>query len=158
MTNPAPRGPVRHWLALRAGGVALGAAIAGSAPGAEIVFPNALNGKPMETALRPGEPETAALKEFKSTGVNGYVGDAAAITQGKALYEQWCQVCHNADASGKMGPSLRGPTFVYPQTATDVGMFAVMYGGAFGAMQAFSRREITQDEMLKVIAYVRSLK
>ncbi len=77
--------------------------------------------------------------------------------EGKALFEQWCQVCHNADGKGKMGPSLLGPKYTYPQSATDPGMFAVIYGGASGAMQPFSKREITQDEILKVIAYVRSL-
>jgi cytochrome c-L len=56
-----------------------------------------------------------------------------------------------------MGPSLVGDKFTYPQSATDVGMFAVIYGGAGGAMQPFAKREITQDEILKVIAYVRSL-
>ena len=37
-------------------------------------------------------------------------------------------------------------------------MFEILYGGASGAMQSFSRHGKTQDQMLKVIAYVRSLK
>lgn len=124
---------------------------------AAVVFPDTFDGKPLDTTLRPGEPDTDALRRFKATGVNAYRDDKKALGEGKALYEQWCQVCHEANGKGKMGPSLLGPAYAYPQTANDVGMFAVIYGGASGAMQAFSKREITQDEMLKVIAYVRSL-
>ena len=45
----------------------------------------------------------------------------------------------------------------YAQTASDPGMFAIIYGGAKGAMQPFSAREVSQDEMLKIVAYVRTL-
>ena len=50
-----------------------------------------------------------------------------------------------------------GTDWTYPRSATDVGMFEVIYGGASGAMQSFARRGMTQDQMLKIIAYVRSL-
>ena len=56
-----------------------------------------------------------------------------------------------------MGPPLIGGNFIYPQTADDVGMFAIIYAGASGAMQSFAARGMTQDDMLKVIAYVRRL-
>jgi len=36
-------------------------------------------------------------------------------------------------------------------------MFAIIYGGANGAMQSFHRRCVKQDEMLRMIAYVRTL-
>lgn len=122
-----------------------------------VVFPHPFDGKPIATPLKAGEAETEALRRFKSNGVNLYRQEAKAVAEGKALYEQWCQVCHNADGTGKMGPSLVGKSFTYPQTATDAGMFAIVYGGASGAMQAFAPREITQDEMLRIIAYVRSI-
>ena len=56
-----------------------------------------------------------------------------------------------------MGPTLVGKDVVYKQALTDPGMFAIIYGGANGAMQPFSKRGMKQDEMLKIIAYVRSL-
>ena len=121
------------------------------------VFKHAFDGAPIDVTLKPGETETPALKEFKQTGTNVYRGDQAAVKSGMALYDQWCQVCHGADAKGKMGPPLVGGKHIYPQTATDVGMFSIIYAGASGAMQAFSKRDLTQDEMLKIIAYVRSL-
>jgi cytochrome c-L len=36
-------------------------------------------------------------------------------------------------------------------------MFAMIYGGASGSMQSFRRRGMKQDEMLRIIAYVRTL-
>lgn len=121
------------------------------------VFKHPIDGAPIEVPLKAGEKETPALKEFKQTGTNTYRDNAAAVQSGKALYEQWCQACHNADATGKMGPPLVGGQYIYPQTATDVGMFSIIYAGASGAMQPFSKRDVTQDDMLKIIAYIRSL-
>ena len=40
----------------------------------------------------------------------------------------------------------------------DIGMFEIVYGGSAGAMQSFARRGMSQDDMLKIIAYVRSLR
>jgi cytochrome c-L len=129
------------------------AAVAADKP----VFRHPFDGKPIEVPLKPGEKETPALKQFKQTGVNVYRNDASAVQAGKALYEQWCQACHNSDASGKIGPPLIGGQHIYPQTSDDVGMFSIIYAGASGAMQPFSVRDLSQDEMLRIIAYVRSL-
>ena len=56
-----------------------------------------------------------------------------------------------------MGPALVGEDIVYPQALTDPGMFSIIYGGASGAMQSFFRRGMQQDQMLRIIAYVRTL-
>jgi cytochrome c-L len=42
--------------------------------------------------------------------------------------------------------------------ATDVGTFAAIFGAAAGAMASFRKRDMAQEDMLKIIAYVRSLK
>jgi cytochrome c-L len=121
------------------------------------VFKDPLGGKPIEVPLKAGESETPALKQFKETGENIYRKDPAALQGGKALYEQWCASCHNTDAAGKLGPPLIGQQHIYPQTSDDVGMFSIIYAGASGAMQPFSKRDLSQDDMLKIIAYIRSL-
>lgn len=139
------------WVAAAA--LLVGGVVAADKP----VFKHPFDGAPIETPLKPGETQTPALARFKETGVNAYRGDVAALADGKAQYNQWCQVCHAADASGNMGPALTGKNHVYPQTSTDVGMFAIIYAGASGAMQPFSKQDLTQDDMLKIIAYVRSL-
>ena len=70
----------------------------------------------------------------------GYRGDADAITDGKKLYTSNCIVCHGADGTGKMGPTIVGKDVVHKQVLTDPGMFAIIHGGASGTMQSFHRR------------------
>lgn len=120
-------------------------------------FKSPLDNSPMTFAPQAGEVETSAVKNFKATGVNEYRGNADAIADGKKLYTENCSVCHGADGTGKMGPTLVGKDVVYPQALTDPGMFSIIYGGASGAMQSFFRRGMKQDDMLRIIAYVRTL-
>ena len=120
-------------------------------------FKNPLDNSPMTFELKPGEVETPALKKFKETGANDYRGDADAVAEGKKLYTTNCIICHGADGTGKMGPTLIGKDVIYKQVLTDPGMFSLIYGGASGAMQSFSRRGMKQDQMLRIVAYVRTL-
>ncbi len=146
------RGPRKWAFALALFG------FAASSLQAEIVFRHALDNSVLDVKPRPGEVETEAVKEFKATGKNPYIGNEQALADGKKLYQTNCQSCHLPDGSGRMGPSLIGDNWVRERAATDVGMFEIIYGGASGAMQSFARRGMTQDEMLHIIAYVRSLK
>ncbi len=149
---------------MRAGGAALfglWAACVVAAPEARsdpVVFRHVLDNSPLEVKPRPNEVETEAVKRFKETGQNPYAGEEAALAEGKKLYQTNCQACHLPDGSGRIGPSLIDGSWKYERVATDVGMFEIIYGGASGAMQSFSRRGMTQDQILKVMAYVRSLK
>jgi len=60
-----------------------------------------------------------------------------------------------SDGSGRIGPNLVDGRHQYPQITADVGLFEVVFGGASGAMQPFSKR-LSQDHSLKVNAYVRT--
>jgi cytochrome c-L len=138
----------------------LGLAVAGFVPGslaAAVAFRHIAFGTALDTTPRPGEAVTEAVTRFHETGQNPYVGDAAAVADGKRLYETWCQSCHMPDGSGRIGPSLIGSQHIYERAATDVGLFEAVFGGALGAMQSF-RDRLTQDEILRLNAYVRRLR
>ena len=120
-------------------------------------FKSPLDNSPITFQLLPGEVETPAVKNFKATGVNEYRDNADAIAEGKKLYVSNCIVCHGADGTGKMGPTLIGKDVIYPQALTDPGMFSIIYDGAGGAMQSFFRRGMKQDQILRIVAYVRTL-
>jgi cytochrome c-L len=120
-------------------------------------FKSPLDGSPITFKLQSGEVETPVVVKFKKTGVNDYRGNAEAIKDGKALYEDNCIICHGADGKGKLGPTLVGDKLIYKQAKSDPGMFAIIYGGASGAMQSFANRGMKQDDMLKIVAYVRTL-
>jgi cytochrome c-L len=151
-----PRGRRRTTLATLGSLAALGGWLS-SAPATEISFRHIVDDSPLDVSLRPNEPATEAVRRFHATGVDPYTGDAAALAEGKRLYETWCQSCHLPDGTGRIGPSLVSDVHAYPRTKTDVGMFEIVIAGGTGAMQPF-RDRLSQDEILKVIAYVRSLK
>jgi len=120
-------------------------------------FTSVIDDSPLDVKPLPGEELSPAVQKFYATGENPYDGDASALTEGKTLYAANCQACHLPDGSGRIGPSLIGDTHHYPRFTTDKGMFEIIYGGATGAMQPFGKR-LKQDEILKIMAFVRSLK
>lgn len=123
---------------------------------APVVFKHAFDDSVLDVSPKPGETFTSALESFHASGNDPYVGDANATAQGKELYDSWCQGCHMPDGSGHMGPSLIDDVYLYDRVPTDAGLFEVIFAGAGGAMQSFATR-MTQDEMLKVVAYIRAL-
>jgi cytochrome c-L len=115
----------------RASGAAVARAAAGLSLVAGVLAPGALAAvavrhnafeTPLDVTPPSGEVVTPAVARFHETGQNPYVGDAAAVAQGKQLYETWCQSCHMPDGSGRIGPSLIGPQRIHERTATDVGL------------------------------------
>lgn len=138
-----------------AAAVAASTSIALSA--AQPQFTSVIDDGPLEVKTLPGETITAAVQKFYETGEDPYKGDATALAEGKQIYEANCQTCHMPDGSGRIGPSLIEDTHHYDRFITDKGIFEIIYGGATGAMQPFGKR-LKQDDILKVISYVRSLK
>jgi cytochrome c-L len=126
---------------------------------AAIAFKNALDDTPLDVTPEPGETVTDAVKQFHETGVNPYDGNAEAIADGKSLYTSNCQLCHSDTLQGGAfgAPSLIDDKVRHSRVVDDIGMFEVIYGGGAGAMAGFKGR-LAQDQILKVIAYVRSMK
>jgi cytochrome c-L len=110
--------------------------------------------------------DTPAAKEFLATGKNPYIGNAEAVAKGKKIFGMYsCTQCHGPEAKGQVGPGLVGPTFRYPKDATNKGMFETVWNGTNGGMGAKGiglmdatdpKNGITPDELLKVIAWIRS--
>jgi cytochrome c-L len=143
----------RAVIVLSAAMISIGVAAAAGMP----KFTSAFDDSPLEVKPLPNEKITEAVESFYATGENPYRTDAAALADGKKLYLENCQACHLPDGSGRIGPSLIGDDHHYERFTTDKGIFEIVYGGASGAMQPFGKR-LTQDEVLRVTAYVRTLK
>lgn len=162
------------WMALLLGVFALGACgkkdsgAEGSAEapaGKTIEFVTTQDGKPLIIDAKLFD--TPAAKEFLATGKNPYVGNTEAIAKGKKIFQLYsCTQCHGPEAKGQVGPGLIGPTFKYPKNATNKGMFETIWHGTNGGMGAKGvglmdptdpKNGITPDELLKVIAWIRSM-
>ena len=125
--------------------------------GGELTFNHVLDKSRIEFIYKPEQQITGAVADFHKTARNAYNGNADAIAEGKQLYEQYCAACHLKDGKGRIGPNLTDNEWLYPQVATDKGMFEIVYAGGAGAMQAFGRR-MTQDQILQLMAYVQTFR
>jgi cytochrome c-L len=134
------------------------AAVASDRAAADVAFLDVLSNKPLDVPLPEGAQRTEAVVHFHKTGENFYSGKGDAIAAGKKIYTGLCASCHLPNATGRLGPSLIDNESKYPRMNTDVGMFEIIYGGGAGAMQAFSKRGMSQDDMLQVMAYINSLR
>lgn len=122
-----------------------------------IVFRHVLDNSPIEFEFKPDQEITEAVETFHQTAKNPYDGNEEAIADGKELYGRLCVACHLKDGTGRIGPNLVDDKYGYDRIATDKGQFEIIYAGGAGAMQAFGRR-ITQDEILRVMAYLDELR
>lgn len=135
-----------------------------AATGKAIAFVKTQDGSPLE--INAALFDTPAAKTFLTTGKNTYVGQEAAIAQGKKIFQLYsCTQCHGPDAGGQVGPALTGPNYNYAKDATNKGMFETVWHGTNGGMGAKGKglmdpsdpnNGITPDELLKVIAWIRS--
>jgi len=131
---------------------------------AAIAFVTTQDSSPLE--IKADYFDTPAAKEFLTTGKNPYIGNAEAIEKGKKIFQLYsCTQCHGPEAKGQVGPGLTGPDYRYPKDATNKGMFETIWHGTNGGMGAKGKglmdptdpsNGITPDELLKVIAWIRS--
>ncbi len=146
-------------------GTASDAGTSSAASGKMVDFVTTQDSKPLviDAALF----DTPAAKEFMTTGKNPYIGNAEAIAKGKKVFQLYsCTQCHGPEAKGQVGPGLVGPDYRYPKDASNKGMFETVWHGTNGGMGAKGiglmdptdpKNGITPDELLKIIAWVRSM-
>jgi len=128
-------------------------------------FVDTKDGKPL--TIKPEFFDTPQSKKFLETGENPYKGDKEAIARGKKVFQLYsCTQCHGGNAQGQTGPGLTGPNYKYAKNSTDKGMFETIWAGTNGGMGAKGKglmdptdpnNGMTPDEVLKVVAWVRSL-
>jgi cytochrome c-L len=123
---------------------------------AEPTFRNAITGMPIDFSFGKKAEPTEAVKHFMSTGENNYNQNEEVIKAGENLFATACSGCHGHHAEGKLGPALGDSYWTYPGGQTDKGLFEIVYDGA-RAMMGPQRNNLTVDEMLTVMAYVRSI-
>lgn len=143
-------------LAAVLGGVA---ALAQPAAGPQtgFVFRNTVTGEQLNVAEgKEGGRDTPAVKDFFQTGKNPYIDDKSCLRNGESLFATSCSGCHGHLAEGKLGPGLNDNYWTYPANTEDTGLFATIFGGANGMMGPHNEN-LTPDEMLQVIAWIRHL-
>lgn len=127
-------------------------------------FVDTKNGQPLKIDSKLFNTEQS--KKFLSTGENPYIGNAEAIASGKKHYQTYsCAQCHGAQAQGQTASGLTGPRYNHSKSATDKGMFEIIYAGTNGGMSGKGQgimdpgnhsNGLSPDETLRVIAWIRS--
>ncbi len=124
---------------------------------AAIEFRGTISGDILDFSDETDGPQTDAVKHFKETGENQYVGNLEQAKAGYVIFSTACAGCHGHLAEGKLGPALSDDYWTYPKNETDKGLFETIYGGANGMMGPQKGR-LTIDEILHVVSFVRSFK
>ncbi|MBL28709.1 MAG: hypothetical protein CMM50_14275 [Rhodospirillaceae bacterium] len=87
---------------------------------------------------------------------NPYTGNAEAIAEGQRLWAATgCYSCHGELADGAVGPDLTDDEWVY--RPTDATLFKTIAKGRSGTNMVGWSESLSDDEIWKVIAYIRSL-
>ncbi len=98
-------------------------------------------------------PQTGVASTQQKTATP-YEGNIAAINEGKLLYNQFnCVGCHAA-GGGAIGPALMDDKWLYGSDPAAI--FNTIVEGRPRGMPSF-RDKIPEDDIWKIVAYVRSL-
>jgi cytochrome c oxidase cbb3-type subunit 3 len=96
-----------------------------------------------------------AAKSENAAVVKEYSGDKEAIEEGKEIFATTCAPCHNADATGGIGPNLTAPKLKYGSTRND--LYETVTKGRPNGMPSFLP-QIGAEKISKVIAFLETLR
>ena len=97
----------------------------------------------------------SAAKTGKAVVMKEYSDDKEAIHEGKEIFANTCAPCHNADATGGIGPNLTAPTLKYGSTRND--LYETVTKGRPNGMPSFLP-QIGAEKISKVIAFLETLR
>jgi cytochrome c oxidase cbb3-type subunit III len=106
---------------------------------------------PVPTSIGPvpGPPSTPHER------TNPLNGDPVALQDGRRLFDWYnCSGCHGGHAGGGMGPSLRGPVWLYGNR--DDQIFDSIAEGRSKGMPAWGSR-IPEHQIWELVAYIKSM-
>jgi cbb3-type cytochrome c oxidase subunit III len=104
--------------------------------------------------LLPGGATAADAPAAGQAVKNPFAGKADAIKEGERVFDAKCAECHGGDAMGQSGPDLTDDKWIYG--GTDAEVFETVTNGRKGGMPSW-KRELSTDDIWKVITYIRSL-
>ena len=100
------------------------------------------------SAVRGAAPAAAAAPPPDAT--NPLAGSAAAVADGRALYDANCASCHGAAGKGDIGASLE------EYDADDPDFYTIIAQGYEGEMPGFAA-QLDRRQIWSIVTYVRSL-
>jgi cytochrome c oxidase cbb3-type subunit 3 len=103
-------------------------------------------------AILVGAP-LAAAPQRRATS-NPLTGNADAIRNGQGLFRARCANCHGMDATGVRGPDL---TALWASGRSDEGLFQTIRSGIPGTEMPAVNARTTDDDVWRILAYIRTL-
>jgi len=90
--------------------------------------------------------------------VDPYTNNAAAVEEGRGLYNGACTGCHGANgAAGEIGPGLATPGRSYARK-TDAQIFDAIKHGIPATVMPAQQSKFSDDQIWKITAYVKGLR
>jgi len=92
---------------------------------------------------------------WSQTPGNPLAGDPQAVTAGYSVFRIYCSPCHGIHGHGGRGPDLsRG---IYHSGEKDSDLFRTISGGVPGTEMTGFAGDITDEDMWRMVAYIRSI-
>jgi cytochrome c oxidase cbb3-type subunit 3 len=83
------------------------------------------------------------------------LSDAAALSEGAAIYKQHCVVCHGQAGEGLVGPNLTDANWIHGGNIKDL-FKTIKYGVSGKGMKSW-QQELSPQMMAKVSSYIKTL-
>ena len=83
-------------------------------------------------------------------------GDPSVLEEGKAVYAQYCQVCHLPEGQGLVGPNLTDGHWIHGGRLTDI--YDTVYNGVPEKGMLSWKNSLPLSDILAVSAYVGTLR